>query len=59
MPVLLEQLGLEWPIFQAPMAGTSTPAMAVAVSNAGALGAIGLAAEGLDGAGKMIRASFA
>jgi nitronate monooxygenase len=59
MPALLEQLGLEWPIFQAPMAGTSTPAMAAAVSNAGALGAIGLAAEGVEGAGKMIRATQA
>ena len=36
------------------MAGTSTPAMAAAVSNAGALGAIGLAAENADGAGRMI-----
>jgi nitronate monooxygenase len=59
MTALLERLGLEWPIFQAPMAGTSTPAMAAAVSNAGALGAIGLAAEGLEGAGKMIRATAA
>ena len=24
--MLLERIGLEWPIFQAPMAGTSTPA---------------------------------
>src|SRR5215207_305908 len=51
---LLERIGLEWPIFQAPMAGTSTPAMAAAVTNAGALGALGLAAEGPEGAGKMI-----
>jgi nitronate monooxygenase len=57
MTALLERLGLEWPIFQAPMAGTSTPAMAAAVSNAGALGAIGLAAEGVEGAGTMIRAT--
>jgi nitronate monooxygenase len=56
---LLERIGLEWPIFQAPMAGTSTPAMAAAVSNAGALGAIGLAAEGVEGAGKMIAATQA
>jgi len=49
--------GLQWPIFQAPMAGTSTPAMAAAVSNAGALGAIGVAAETTEGAGKMIRAT--
>ncbi len=54
---LLEKIGLEWPIFQAPMAGTSTPAMAAAVSNAGALGAIGVAAESTEGAEKMIRAT--
>jgi len=56
---LLERIGLEWPIFQAPMAGTSTPAMAAAVSNAGALGALGLAAEQPEGAGKMIAATQA
>src|ERR1700748_1665259 len=54
---LLGKIGLQWPIFQAPMAGTSTPAMAAAVSNAGALGAIGVAAESTDGAEKMIRAT--
>ncbi len=59
MAALLERLGLQWPIFQAPMAGTSTPAMAAAVSNAGALGAIGLAAETAEGAGKMIRGTQA
>jgi nitronate monooxygenase len=59
MASLLERLGLEWPIFQAPMAGTSTPAMAAAVSNAGALGAIGVAAETTEGAGRMIRATSA
>jgi nitronate monooxygenase len=30
---LLGLLGIEWPIVQAPMAGTSTPEMAAAVSN--------------------------
>jgi nitronate monooxygenase len=59
MATLLEKIGLAWPIFQAPMAGTSTPAMAAAVSNAGALGAIGLAAETAEGAGTMIRATAA
>ena len=57
MTALLERIGLEWPIFQAPMAGTSTPAMVAAVSNAGGLGGIGLAAEMVEGAGKMIRAT--
>jgi nitronate monooxygenase len=59
MATLLARIGIELPIFQAPMAGTSTPAMAAAVSNAGALGAIGVAAESADGAGRMIRATQA
>jgi nitronate monooxygenase len=54
---LLGRIGIELPIFQAPMAGTSTPAMAAAVSNAGALGALGLAAEKAEGAGRMIAAT--
>ena len=41
------------------MAGTSTPAMAAAVSNAGGLGGIGLAAEKVEGAGNMIAATKA
>jgi nitronate monooxygenase len=59
MGALLARIGIDLPIFQAPMAGTSTPAMAAAVSNAGALGAIGIAAESVEGAGKMIRATQA
>jgi nitronate monooxygenase len=54
---LLARIGIDLPIFQAPMAGTSTPAMAAAVSNAGALGALGLAAEKVEGAGRMIAAT--
>jgi len=57
--MLLERIGLEWPIFQAPMAGTSTPAMAAAVSNAGGLGGLGIAAENVEGAQRMIRATQA
>ncbi|MDQ2653739.1 MAG: nitronate monooxygenase, partial [Chloroflexota bacterium] len=34
--------GLPLPIIQAPMAGTATPALAAAVSNAGGLGSLGL-----------------
>ena len=34
MTDLLARLGLTYPIIQAPMAGTSTPALAAAVSNA-------------------------
>lgn len=54
MSGLVSRLGLDWPIIQAPMAGTSTPAMAAAVSNAGGLGSLGLASAGADGARKMI-----
>lgn len=54
MTRLLERIGLELPIFQAPMAGVSTPALAAAVSNAGALGALGLGATDAAGARAMI-----
>ena len=50
MSVLLKRLGIELPIVQAPMAGTSTPAMAAAVCDAGALGSIGIGAENVAGA---------
>lgn len=40
---LTDRLGLDLPIVQAPMAGTSTPKLAAAVSNAGALGSISIA----------------
>ncbi|MCP4819115.1 MAG: nitronate monooxygenase, partial [Shimia sp.] len=53
---IVAKLGLRWPIFQAPMAGVSTPAMAAAVSEAGGLGALGLGAAGVDGARDMLRA---
>ena len=36
----IARLGLSVPLIQAPMAGTSTPALAAAVSNAGGLGSI-------------------
>lgn len=52
----IERIGLSLPIVQAPMAGTSTPALAAAVSNAGALGSIGLAATDAAGARAMIEA---
>ncbi len=51
---LLERLGIDWPIIQAPMAGVSTPAMAAAVSNAGGLGSIGVGATNAAGARAMI-----
>jgi nitronate monooxygenase len=45
---LSELLGIELPIIQAPMAGAQGHALAVAVSNAGALGSIGCATLGTD-----------
>lgn len=51
---LLKRLGLAVPIIQAPMAGVSTPEMAAAVSNAGALGSIAVGAAGIPGAREMI-----
>ncbi|RYZ94472.1 MAG: nitronate monooxygenase [Moraxellaceae bacterium] len=39
----LQRIGIQYPIFLAPMAGTSTPQLAAAVSNAGGLGSLGLA----------------
>ena len=53
---LLETLDIDLPIIQAPMAGVSTPAMAAAVSNAGALGSIGVGAADAEGARRMMAA---
>lgn len=47
---MLERLGLDLPIIQAPMAGVSTPAMAAAVCEAGALGSIAVGAGDVSGA---------
>ena len=41
---LLDLLGIQVPIIQAPMAGVSSPAMAAAVSNSGGLGSLGVGA---------------
>lgn len=41
---LCHLLNINWPIVQAPMAGTSTPELAAAVANAGGLGSIGVGA---------------
>ncbi|WP_273794653.1 NAD(P)H-dependent flavin oxidoreductase [Brucella intermedia] len=51
---MLDRLGVTVPIIQAPMAGVSTPALAAEVSNAGALGSIGVGATDAIGARKMI-----
>lgn len=50
----LEMLGIRLPIVQAPMAGVSTPAMAAAVSAAGALGSIAVGAADPGAAHTMI-----
>lgn len=41
---LLDRLGVQVPIVQAPMAGVSSPAMAAAVTNSGGLGSLGVGA---------------
>lgn len=46
--MLRQLLGLELPVIQAPMAGVQGSALAVAVSNAGALGSLPCAMLGLD-----------
>jgi nitronate monooxygenase len=56
MNALLRKLGVRLPIIQAPMAGISTPAMAAAASNAGALGSIGVGAASAETARRMIAA---
>ena len=56
---LLTRLGLRHPIFQAPMAGVSTPRLAAAVSNAGGLGALGIGASTAAQARAMIEETFA
>lgn len=53
---LRDRLGLSIPLIQAPMAGVSTPAMAAAVSDAGALGSIAVGATDVAGARAMIGA---
>ncbi len=50
----LESLNLEQPIVQAPMAGVATPELAAAVSNAGALGSLGIGTSTADQARQMI-----
>ena len=46
--MLHKLLGTDWPILQAPMAGVQGSALAVAVCNAGGLGALPSATLGLD-----------
>lgn len=56
MPGPLDLLGIRLPIVQAPMAGVSSPAMAAAASDAGALGSIGVGASDALAARRMIDA---
>ena len=51
---LLTRLRLTAPIFQAPMAGVATPALAAAVSNAGGLGGLGVGTAGVEADRKMV-----
>lgn len=51
---LLSRLGITYPIIQAPMAGVSTPAMAAAASNAGALGSVALGASNATQAAEIL-----
>lgn len=53
---LTERLGLEFPIIQAPMAGSTTPALAAAVAAAGGLGSLGLATSSIEAARDQIAA---
>ena len=53
---LTDLLGIDLPLVQAPMAGVSSPALAAAVSEAGALGSIGVGATDAVGARAMIAA---
>ncbi|MFG1402880.1 NAD(P)H-dependent flavin oxidoreductase [Xanthobacter sediminis] len=59
MTSLLHRLGLTIPLIQAPMAGTSTPALAAAVSAAGGLGSIALGAVDAAAGRQMIAATRA
>jgi nitronate monooxygenase len=54
---LADRIGVEYPVFQAPMAGgPSTPELVAAVSDAGGLGATGVGYVGPDAVRETIRA---
>ncbi len=55
----LHLFNVKFPIIQAPMVGVSTPLLAATVSNAGALGSIGLGASSAQQGQDMIRATRA
>src|SRR5690348_13386619 len=51
---LTERLNLKYPILQAPMGSTSTPALAAAVTNAGGLGGLGMWGRSAEQAARRI-----
>ncbi len=57
--LLTRLVNISYPIIQAPMIGVSTPELAAAVSNAGALGSIGIGASPTEKAREMISATRA
>ncbi len=58
--ILADRIGVEYPVFQAPMAGgPSTPELAAAVSNAGGLGSLGAGYVSADALREAIRATRA
>lgn len=59
VPVHTGFLGIKHPLIQAPMAGVSSPEMAAAVSNAGALGSIAVGAMTPDAARTAIQKTAA
>lgn len=59
MNTIVRRIGMQLPVIQAPMAGTSTPALAAAVTNAGALGSISVGAIDAAKAAEMIAATRA
>ncbi|MFL1482518.1 NAD(P)H-dependent flavin oxidoreductase [Marinobacter sp. LN3S78] len=56
---LTRLVNIQYPIVQAPMVGVSTPELAATVSNAGALGSIGIGASSVEKAREMIAATRA
>ena len=56
---VLAHTGAKYPIIQAPMAGATTPAMAAAAANAGAMGSLGCAMMGIEAMTAELRAAQA
>lgn len=56
---LTRALNIDYPIIQAPMAGATTPALAAAAANAGAMGSLGCAMMGAEAMAQELRAAQA